>query len=128
MKRMFGLEMMLAMTFSRPRFSVLQDPQMAAPFSQIPFSSRWEPQVITATGLLGSPGLKSPLTIGHPLAGDFFSAISLTSHEHRRHHNQDQGYEEPDGEPDNARFGYCRIVLVRPGNDLRFVADIFDHP
>src|SRR5512139_4210709 len=102
MKRMFGLEMIFAMTFSRPRFSVLQDPQIAAPLSQIPFSSRWEPQVITATGLLASPELKSPLTIGHPLAGDFFSAIFLTSHEQCRHHNQDQGNKQSDSESNHT--------------------------
>ena len=38
--RMLGLEITLAMTFSRPRFSVLQEPQRAAPASQRPFSSR----------------------------------------------------------------------------------------
>jgi hypothetical protein len=34
--------------------------------------------VTTATGLFASPEWKSPLAIGHPLAGDFFSAIFLT--------------------------------------------------
>jgi len=31
--------------------------------------------VTTATGLLASHEWKSPFAIGHPLAGDFFSAI-----------------------------------------------------
>src|SRR5512136_253048 len=76
MKRILGSEMTFAMTFSRPRFSVLQEPQMAAPASQSPFSSRWEPMVTTATQLLASPLMKSPLEMGHPLAADFFSAIA----------------------------------------------------
>src|SRR5512136_193623 len=76
MKRILGSEMTFAMTFSRPRFSVLQDPQIAAPASQSPFSSRWEPMVTTATQLLASPLMKSPLEMGHPLAADFFSAIA----------------------------------------------------
>src|SRR5512136_1456431 len=76
MNLIFGLEMTLAMTFSRPRFSVLQEPHNAAPASQMPCSSRCEPMVTTATGLFASPEWKSPLTSGHPLAGDFLSAIS----------------------------------------------------
>jgi len=34
--------------------------------------------VMTATGLFASPEWKSPWTIGHPLAGDFLSAILFT--------------------------------------------------
>jgi len=93
---MFGLEMIFAMTFSSPRFSVLQEPQSAAPASQMPCSSRWDPMVTTATGLFASPEWKSPLAIGHPLAGDFFSAIFFTSNQ-MEHQNScyQQTYSQP---------------------------------
>jgi hypothetical protein len=35
--------------------------------------------VMTATQLCASPVWKSPLAIGHPLAGDFFSTMFFTS-------------------------------------------------
>ena len=85
---MFGFEMMFAMTFSSPRFSVLHEPQIAAPASQMPCSSRCDPMVATATGLSALPEWKSPLMIGHPLAGDFLSAILHPSHKQRRHQDQ----------------------------------------
>lgn len=51
---MFGFEIILATTFSIPRFSVLQGPAIAAPAAD-GISSIWEANVATATGLSGSP-------------------------------------------------------------------------
>ena len=54
MKRMLGFETVLAITFSIPKFSVLQGPEIAAP-AAAPTSSLCEARVTTATGLSGSP-------------------------------------------------------------------------
>src|SRR5512145_2622992 len=107
---MLGLAMTLAMTFSRPRFSVLQDPHSAAPASQMPCSSRCEPMVTTATGLFASPEWKSPLMSGQPLAGDFLSAILFTSsHQYCRHNNEDQCRDQTYGKTDYTGCRDCRV-------------------
>ena len=53
---MLGFDIILATTFSIPRFSVLQGPAIAAP-ALAGTSSLWEPKVVTATGLSGSPAI-----------------------------------------------------------------------
>ena len=54
MNRILGFDTVFAITFSIPKFSVLQGPEIAAP-AAAPISSLWEASVTTATGLSGSP-------------------------------------------------------------------------
>ena len=51
-KRILGLDIILATTFSIPKFSVLHGPAIAAPDNS---ASMCEAKVVTATGLSGSP-------------------------------------------------------------------------
>src|SRR3990172_3431907 len=80
MKRMLGLDIILATIFSIPRFSVLCGPVMQAPAANCAAPLTCEPHVVTATGFSGLPDSYSPFTTGHPAAGLTLFAILNSSH------------------------------------------------